>query len=51
MPEFSFASQDAENAIGRQAGSGRRHPGDGTGQIFANGLNAEGDARNPGSVG
>ena len=51
MPEFSFASQDAENAItgGKLVLAGGILE-TGTGQIFANGLNAEGDARNPGSV-
>ncbi len=51
MPEFSFAPQDAENAV---TGGNLVLAGGiletGTGQIFANGLNAEGDARNPGSV-
>ena len=51
MPEFSFASQDAENAVtgGKLVLAGGILE-TGTGQIFANGLNAEGDARNPGSV-
>ena len=51
MSEFSFASQDAENAItgGKLVLAGGILE-TGTGQIFANGLNAEGDARNPGSV-
>ena len=51
MPEFSFAPQDAENAVtgGKLVLAGGILE-TGTGQIFANGLNAEGDARNPGSV-
>ena len=51
MSEFSFASQDAENAVtgGKLVLAGGILE-TGTGQIFANGLNAEGDARNPGSV-
>ena len=51
MPEFSFASQDAENAVtgGKLVLAGGILE-TGTGQIFSNGLNAEGDARNPGSV-
>ena len=51
MSEFSFAPQDAENAVtgGKLVLAGGILE-TGTGQIFANGLNAEGDARNPGSV-
>ena len=51
MPEFSFAAQDAENGItgGKLILSGGILE-TGTGQIFTNGLNTEGDTRNPGSV-
>uniref|UniRef100_UPI00280B69A3 pectate lyase-like adhesive domain-containing protein n=1 Tax=uncultured Bilophila sp. TaxID=529385 RepID=UPI00280B69A3 len=51
MPEFSFAAQDAENNIagGKLVLAGGTLE-TGTGQIFTNGLNAEGDNKDPGAV-
>lgn len=51
MPEFSFAAQDAENHItgGKLILAGGTLE-TGTGQIFTNGLNAEGDNKDPGAV-